>query len=147
MAFFFIRFRSLAISHSVKRIHGACSLPGLASGGGGSKSDKALLVEMPATALCTFVPIAPGGRGGRGVLGVFGLDCLGALGNLIRPGLLGLPRPGTPTRDVGIGIGEGGTDSHSESVVILGESGFGGGSTSPGTVTFRIRCRCLCPPP
>ena len=111
-------------------------LPGLASAGGGLSNDKALLVEMPATALCTFVPIAPGGRGGRGGFGSFSLGTLGGFGGLIR---VGLRDP--PTRDVGIGMGDGGMDSQSESVKCTGESGFGGGNTSPGTVTFRLRIR------
>ena len=111
-------------------------LPGLASAGGGLSSDRALLVEIPATALCTFVPIAPGGLGGRGCLGSFNLGILGAFGGLIRAGLRD-----PPTRDVGIGMGDGGMDSQSESVKWTGESGFGGGRTSPGTVTFRFRIR------
>ena len=134
MAFFFILFRSFAISHSVSRIQGACLLPGLGSGGGGVSRDRALLVDMPATELCTFVPIWPGTRGGRGGFGILIFGNLGGLGALIRAGLR---EP--PTRDVGIGMGEGGADSQSESVSGSGESGFGGGSTSPGTVTFRLR--------
>ena len=118
-------------------------MPGLASAGGGLRSERALLVEMPATALCTFVPIAPGGLGGRAALGILILGAFGALGSLMRPGLLGRLREGTPTRDVGIGTGEGGIDSHSESVNGGGESGLGGGSTSPGTVIFLLRYRGL----
>ena len=118
----------------MSRIQGACLLPGLGSGGGGVSNDRALLVDMPATELCTFVPIWPGTRGGRGGFGIFIFGNLGGLGALIRAGLR---EP--PTRDVGIGMGEGGADSQSESVGRSGESGFGGGSTSPGTVTFRLR--------
>lgn len=147
MAFFFIRFRNLAISHSVNRIQGAWMLPGLASVGGGLRSERALLVDMPATALCTFVPIVPGGLGGRGIFGTLVLCAFGALGTFIPAGLIDLLRDGAPTRDVGIGIGEGGTDSQSESVVGGGESGLGGGNTSPGTVTFRFRYRCRGPEP
>jgi len=123
----------------VSRIHGACSLPGLASGGGGSSKERALLVEIPATALCTFVPMTPGGLGPRGILRSFILGGFGGLGSLILPGLLDLLREGAPTRDVGIGTGDGGNDSQSETVLGGGESGFGGGRTSPGTVTFRAR--------
>ena len=122
-------------------------LPGLASGGGGLKSERALLVDMPATALCTFVPIVPGGLGGRGVFGTLILCGLGGLGTFIPAGLIDLLCDGAPTREVGIGIGEGGTDSQSESVVSGGESGLGGGKTSPGTVTFRLRYRCRAPEP
>jgi len=100
-------------------------------------------VDIPATALCTFVPIAPGGLGGRDVFGTLIFGALGVLGGLMRPGLLGRLREDTPTRDVGIGTGEVGKDSHSESVIGGGESGFGGGSTSPGTVIFRLRYRGL----
>lgn len=102
-------------------------------------NDKALLVEIPATALCTFVPTAPGGLGGRGVFGAFNFGVLGSFGGLIRAGLR---EP--PTRDVGIGIGDGGTDSQSESVNGSGESGLGGGSTSPGTVILRLLCLFSC---
>lgn len=98
-------------------------------------NDSALLVEIPATALCTFVPTAPGGLGGRGALGPFNFGILGSFGGRIRAGLR---EP--PTREVGMGIGDGGTDSQSESVKGRGESGFGGGSTSPGTVTLRLLC-------
>ncbi len=140
-AFFFIRFRSLAISHSVSRIHGACSLPGLASGGGGSSKDSALLVEIPATALCTLVPITPGGLGPRGILGslILGLGSFGGLGGFTSAGLSDRFRNGAPTRVVVMGIGDGGNDSQSDTVLGGGESGFGGGRTSPGTVTFRPR--------
>ena len=82
MAFFFIRLRRRAISHSVRRIQGAWTVPGLASGGGGVSRERALLVEIPATALWTLVPMAPGGRGGRGGLGVLGTFILGGLGGL-----------------------------------------------------------------
>ena len=95
--------------------------------------DRALLVEIPATALWTFVPTAPGGLGGRGVFGTFNLGTFGILGGLIR---MGLRDP--PTRDVGIGSGEGGIDSGSE-CVIAESSGLGGGRTSPGTITLRLR--------
>lgn len=122
-------------------------LPGLASGGGGLKSERALLVDMPATALCTFVPIVPGGLGGRGIFGTLILCGLGAFGTFIPAGLIDLLRDGAPTRDVGIGIGDGGIDSQSESVVGGGESGLGGGKTSPGTVTFRLRYLCRPPEP
>lgn len=138
MAFFFIRFLSLAISHSVRRIHGACSLPALASGGGGLSKERALLVEMPAIALCTFVPMTPAGRGGRGV---FSFGTLGGFGGRIRTVAVGRFRDAVPTREVGIGSGDGGADSQSESVTGGGESGFGGGRTSPGTVTLRLRWR------
>ena len=111
-------------------------LPGLASAGGGHNNYRALRVVLPATALCTFVPIAPGGLGGRGGFGSFSLGALGGLGGLIRPGLRD-----PPTRDVGIGMGDGGMDSQSESVKWIGESGFGGGKTSPGIVIFRLRMR------
>lgn len=136
MAFFFILFLNFAISHSVRRIQGACLLPGLGSGGGGVSSDSALLVDIPATELCTFVPTAPGGRGARGTLGIFNFGTFGGFGGFIRAGLRD-----PPTRDVGIGMGDGGTDSQSESVNGSGESGFGGGSTSPGTVILRLRYR------
>ena len=138
IAFFFIRFLNLAISYSVKRIHGACSLPGLASAGGGLSRERALLVDIPATALCTLVPTIPGTRVGRGV---FCLGCFGGFGGRIRTGAVGRLREDAPTREVGIGNGEGGADSHSESVTGGGESGLGGGSTSPGTVTLRLRWR------
>lgn len=119
-------------------------LPGFASGGGGVNKESALLVDIPATALWTLVPIAPGGLGGlggRGVFGVFDLGGLGGFGVLMRYGLIERLREGAPTRDVGIGIGDGGWDSQSESVKGGGESGFGGGRTSPGIVILRIRCR------
>lgn len=122
-------------------------LPGLASGGGGLKSESALLVDIPATALCTFVPIVPGGLGGRGVLGTLIFGGLGGLGTFTPAGLIDLLRDGAPTLEVGIGIGEGGTDSQSESVVGGGESGLGGGNTSPGTVIFRMRVPCRAPEP
>jgi len=51
MAFFFMRFLNRAISHSVNRIQGACAEPGFASGGGGVNNERALLVDIPATAL------------------------------------------------------------------------------------------------
>ncbi len=111
-------------------------MPGLASGGGGVRSERALLVDIPATELCTFVPIAPGGLGGLGALGSFSLGILGGFGGLIRTGFR---EP--PTRDVAIGGGERIVDSQSESVNIAGESGFGGGSTSPGIVNIFFRCR------
>lgn len=69
-AFFFICFLSTAISYSVSFIHGAHLLPGLASGGGGANWASALLVEMPAIELWTFVPRTPGGRDRPG------LECL-----------------------------------------------------------------------
>ena len=118
----------------------------MASGGGGLSNDSALLVDIPATALCTFVPIAPGGRGGLGGLGAFGtlgLAGFGAFSTFTRPGLTDRLRGGTPTRDVGIGIGDGGIDSQSDSVIGGGESGLGGGRTSPGTVILRLLCRGL----
>ena len=133
IAFFFILFRNLAISYSVKRIHGACSLPGFASGGGAGSRDNALLVDMPATWLCTFVPM-PGSLGGRGPRS-FGI--LGGFGAFSRIGFPFLRDP--PTRDVGIGRGEGGIDSQSDAVKEVGESGFGGGSTSPGIVIRFLR--------
>ena len=122
-------------------------LPGLASAGGGVSSERALLVEMPATWLCTLVPTCPGGRGGFGGRGVFGSLC--TLGTLIFRGLGGFGGFGVllwfgwecdshrtavpPTRATGGRTGELGGESDSESV-YKGESGFGGGKTSPGTV-------------
>ena len=99
------------------------------------RSDRALLVEIPATELCTFVPIVPGGLGGRGTFGSFNLGSLGGLGGRIRTGFR---EP--PTREVAIGGGERIADSQSESVNIAGESGLGGGSTSPGMVNIFFRC-------
>jgi hypothetical protein len=55
-AFFFIFFLSTAISYSVSLNQGAHLLPGRASGGGGERRASALLVEIPAIELCTFVP-------------------------------------------------------------------------------------------
>jgi hypothetical protein len=86
-AFFFMRFRSLASSYLVSSSQGACFLsPGTTSGGGGVHSRSALLVDIPATALCTFVPIEPGGRGVLIDFGNLILDeLLGLLTNLILP--------------------------------------------------------------
>jgi len=61
-AFFFICFRSTAISYSVNFFHGAHLLPGFASAGGGASWASALLVEMPAMELWTFVPSTPAAR-------------------------------------------------------------------------------------
>ena len=125
-------------------------MPGFASDGGGLNKDRALLVDIPATALCTFVPIAPGGRGGRDSFVAFGARIIGGLGGLgtfSRPGFDRLLE-GAPTREVGIGKGDGGTDSQSDSVMGGGESGLGGGRTSPGTVILRFRffrARCIAP--
>ena len=83
----------------------------MASGGGGVSKDKALLVEIPATVLCTFVPTAPGGRAGRGGFGSFSLGNLGGFGGFSRMGLRD-----DPTRDVATGTGESIEDSRSESV-------------------------------
>ena len=69
--------------------------------------DSALLVEIPATALCTLVPITPGGLGGLGCRGVLGTLSLAGFGAFETLGLLDLLRAGTPTRDVGIGTGDG----------------------------------------
>ena len=96
---------------------------------------------MPATALWTLVPMAPGGLGGRGGLAAFGtlgFGGLGAFGGLLRLGLRERLRDGTPTREVGMGTGEGERDSHSDSGKS-GESGFGGGKTSPGIIVFFCR--------
>jgi hypothetical protein len=66
MAFFFICFLSTAISYSVSLNHGWKRLPGKESFGGGESLASALLVEIPATWLCTFVPMVPVGRGREG---------------------------------------------------------------------------------
>jgi hypothetical protein len=70
IAFFFICFRRRAISHAVSFNQGIHLLPGWASSGGGVSCARALLVEMPATALWTFVPMTPTWR------------CFGCLGIL-----------------------------------------------------------------
>ena len=143
IAFFFIFLRSLAISHSVKRIHGACSLPGFASTGGATSNARALLVEIPATALWTLVPITPGGLGGRAAFGSFGAFSLIVFDDF---GILGFSSPSerllkeSPMRDVATGTGEGGPKSHSASE-STGERASGGGRTSPGTVMFCDLCR------
>jgi hypothetical protein len=79
-AFFFIFFLRTAISYSVSLNQGAHLLPGLASGGGGDRRASALLVDIPAMELCTFVP-EPGMRArDLGCFRVLSLGCFSLLG-------------------------------------------------------------------
>jgi hypothetical protein len=103
MAFFFICFLNTAISYSVSFSHGAYTLPGFASAGGGDSWARALLVEIPATWLCTFVPMTPGGRT-RADLGVFGLPLFGLL-TLPVPVASSMFEPTSDSSEVSEGLG------------------------------------------
>lgn len=132
MAFFFILFRSVAISYSVNLFHGSHFEPFATSGGGAVRAIKAFDVLIPATAECAFVPEEPGTRT-RGVFWVVSLGSVAGLGSFgVFGGLpvVGLLRDLSWLGERGGGEGEGEKSDGGE------ESGFGGGRTSPGTMIF-----------
>ena len=139
MAFFFIRLRSFAISHSVSLIQGIHMLPLTAVSGGGLRASRAFEVLMPASEECAFVPGCPGGRGAllgvNGLLLVFSLSGLGGLGVRER----GRGVVGFSVRTGGSSTG-GDTRGEVQSLMVsMGALGSGGGRTSPGTMTFLPR--------
>src|SRR5262245_3919781 len=135
--FFFILFRNLVISHSVRRSHGKCSLPIFAFSGGGFNKAKALLVDVPAAAVCTFIPV-PGGRDARRLLEsfcCFGSDSLSSV----------ISSDCSASTEVSGGAELGSLSSPDCSVLAMGESGLNAvkWSVGAGAPRFLVLCASL----